>query len=166
MLGAYIGSNIMTTLDPDTFKKITGAIILALLFMTFLKPNAGLRKKSFAFGKRHYIIGGIFAFIIGMVGSLAGGVGMLATYNYIFVFGLTFLECAGTRKIPGFLVGLTATGVFAAENLIDYKLAGLIFLGTFIGSYIAAHFALDIGNTWIKRLFSLVVGIMAVKMLF
>jgi len=49
--------------------------------------------------------------------------------------------------------------------VIIYSLGISLFMGTFIGSYIGTHYSDKIGNVWIKRLFFVVVLIMAIKLI-
>ena len=58
-----------------------------------------------------------------------------------------------------------STTVFALHGVIIYSLGIALFIGAFIGSYIGAHYSDRIGNVWIRRLFFVVVLIMAMKLI-
>jgi uncharacterized membrane protein YfcA len=55
--------------------------------------------------------------------------------------------------------------IFAVHGVIIYSMGISLFLGTFLGSYIGAHYSDKIGNVWIKRLFFVIVLIMAIKLI-
>lgn len=165
VVGAFIGSNSITSIDEQMLKQIVGGIILVLLILTILKPKAGIQKRKGPIKLWQYIVGGLISLVIGIVASISGGVGTLATYNLIFLFGFTFLESAGTRKITGFGIVVTAVTVFILKGLVNYQVGALIFVGSFIGAWIGTHYATTLGNIWLKRMFFVVVGIMVAKML-
>ena len=75
------------------------------------------------------------------------------------------MESAGTRKIMTLLVTAAATFIFIVGGVIDYPIGISLFLGMSLGSYIGAHYSDKIGNVWIKRLFFMIVIIMAIKLL-
>jgi uncharacterized membrane protein YfcA len=81
------------------------------------------------------------------------------------LFRQTFLECAATVKIAALLITAMAASIFAINGAIHYSLAAAMFIGAFIGSYIGAHYSDKIGNVWIKRLFFVIVLVMAIKLL-
>lgn len=84
----------------------------------------------------------------------------------ILFFGQTLLEGAATRKIAQFISTAMAIVIFAIVGVIHYPLGIALFIGNLIGSYIGAHYSDKIGNIWIKRLFIVIVLIMAVKLLY
>ena len=165
LLGAYFGANFLFQIDEATIKRIFGIIALVVLAAVLLRREIGLvaRKRSTQTWER--IAGIVCAFLAGFVGSMSGGVGTYLSYILLFFFGQTFLQSAGTRKVAGLLIALMAISVFIINDAIDYRIAGVMFVGTWIGAYIGVHYSEVIGNTWLKRGFVIIVGIMAVKML-
>ena len=113
-----------------------------------------------------FIAGSVGSFFIGIYSGFYGaGSGILYNYLLILVFRQTFLESTATRKIIGLLLSIAATVVFISKDVVDYTYATALFLGMCIGSYIGAHYSDRLGNIWIKRLFAVIVLIMAIKLL-
>jgi len=114
-----------------------------------------------------YAIGAVLSFFIFTYSGFYGaGAGTFLTYVLILLFRQTFLEGAATRKIAQFISTAMAIVIFAIGGVIHYPLGIALFIGNLIGSYIGAHYSDKIGNIWIKRLFIVIVLIMAVKLLY
>ena len=54
--------------------------------------------------------------------------------------------------------------IFVVSGVIMYSAGIAMFLGGGIGSYIGAHYSDRIGNVWVKRLFVVLVALMAVRL--
>lgn len=167
MLGAGLGSNIVLAINESMLKIIIAIVtIFVLIFIAFFNPKMGIEKSTRVLRRYDYVAGIILAFSIGIyAGIYGGGAGTFLSYTLILVFRQTFLECAGTVKIAGVLYMPMSASIFGLNQAIHYPMALAMFLGTFSGSYVGAHYSDKIGNIWIKRLFLTVVLIMVIKLL-
>jgi len=165
-LGAYFGAHFLFQVDEELLKKLIGIVALLVLICVILKKEIGMQSRTRKTHILEYILGGIFAFGAGFLGSLVGGVGTYLSYILLLFFGQTFLESAGTRKIAGLLIAAMATTVFISKGAVDYQIAGILFAGTWVGAYIGAHYSEQIGNLWTRRGFIIIVGIMSIKLIF
>jgi hypothetical protein len=167
MLGSLIGSNLILSIEESVLRIVIGIITLSLLLFTILNPKLGLEKKIHKLKKRHYIIGLILAFLLGIYGGFYGACyGTFISYVLITLFGLTFLQSAATRKLSNLAMNIVAVTVFIINDVVNFKVGIFLFLGMFIGSYVAVHYSEQLGEKWIKRLFMFIVFIMAIKLFF
>ena len=79
--------------------------------------------------------------------------------------GETFLESAGTRKIVGFTISLTALIIYSVYQFVDWYYGIALIIAMSAGSYIGAVYGLRRGDKWVRRLFVVVVFIMAARLL-
>jgi uncharacterized membrane protein YfcA len=166
LVGAVLGASIVLRIDPAFLKKMIIGVTLSALLFVIAKGSLGIEKRDRPVQRLKYGLGVLFSFAVGMYGGFYGVMaGTFLVYILIFLFGQTFLESAATVKIPALTMTLTAGLVFAAHGAVDYSLTPALFLGCSLGSYLGAHYADRIGNVWIKRLFTLIVLIMVVKLL-
>lgn len=167
MLGSGLGSNIVLAINESILKAIIVIVtIFVLVFIVFFDPKIGIQKSKGVLRRYDYVVGITVSFIIGIyAGIYGGGAGTFLSYTLILVFKQTFLECAATVKIPGILYMTMCASIFSFNQAIHFPMAFAMFLGTFSGSYIGAHYSDKIGNIWIKRLFLAVVLIMVIKLL-
>lgn len=162
--GAAMGANFVLGLEEEMLKRVVGFLTIALLILLLKIPRKGLVEgKSGGAGK---LLGIFFGFFIGIYAGLYGaGTGTILSYLLILGFGQTFLQAAGTRKIPLLALSFAATLVFAIHELIVYPIGVALFLGTAIGSYIGAHYSDRVGNEWVRRVFVIVALVMGAKLL-
>jgi uncharacterized membrane protein YfcA len=104
--------------------------------------------------------------VVGIYGGFYGaGAGTLLGYIMILVFRQTFLESAANNKVAGILMSATSAATYAYHGAIHLPSALVMFTGCCISSYVSARYSDRFGNIWIKRLFIMVILIMAMKLL-
>ncbi len=166
LLGSFLGANLVLKINEATLKQVIAVMTILILVFIISKPRVGIERAKHRTKKYEYLIGGILSLFIFMYSGFYGaGTGALLTYVLVLLFGQTFLESAATRKIAQLISTLMAAIIFAISGVISYPLGAALFTGSFIGSYFGAHFSDRIGNIWIKRLFFVIVLIMAIKLM-
>jgi len=164
-IGSYFGARIVVYTDTEILERLIAVVIIVLLILTLLKKDIGLKPKKLS--KRHYIIGGIASFFLGIyLGFIGLAGGTFLVYLGVLGFGLTFLKSSGTIKIAGGIASLIASIVFFFNGLIVWDITIALTLGFTIGSYIGAHYSDKIGDIWIRRLFMGICAVMALTLLF
>ena len=166
LIGAVIGIKLVFNINEATLKKIIAITILIILFFIIFSKNKGIEKRKRKTHKIEWITGNILIFFLGIYSGFFGaGTGTLLSYFLIFFFGQTFLESAGTRKIPNLITSILVVTIFLLNKKIDFLYGSFLFTGVFIGSYIGSHYAPKIGNIWLRRLFIVAVIIMSLGLL-
>ncbi len=165
VLGAFLGANLVLKVNPKQLRYFVAGATVVILFVFLAKPQIGLTPAPKSRSKSRYAVGLPISFLLGIYGGFYGvNLGTFLSYLLILVFGQSFLESAATRKIIGLLLILVAIGVFAEHHVLNYAYGAVLFAGSGTGSYLGAHFSDRIGNRWIKRLFFVVVLILALKL--
>ncbi len=166
ILGSILGANLVLEFNEALLKKIIGILTLLIMVFAIIKPEMGVEKAENGTKHSQYLFGSVLGFFLGVYSGFYGaGAAILSAYILILLFRQTFLESAATRKIPHLFAAVMSGTVFAVHGVIIYSLGISLFMGTFIGSYIGAHYSDKIGNVWIKRLFFVIVLIMAIKLI-
>lgn len=165
LIGTTIGANILLSIDSKILQKLVGFVLLILLPITFLKKDIGVRR--FAVNNFKRGLGMIIFFVLNIFNGFLGvGSGGISYYNSLFFFGFTLIEANATNVIPWFLLSVFSLIIYTRGGIVDYRIGMILLIGMIIGGYIGAHVALKKGELWIKRLFSFVVIISAIKLLF
>ena len=103
----------------------------------------------------------------GILSGLLGiGGGILIVPCLVLIFGLTQHTAQGTTlalMVPP--IGLLAAWTYYKQGYVDVKVAALICLGFFFGGLIGAKCAASIDAALLKRLFGVLMLIVAVKMI-
>ncbi len=166
LIGSFLGANLVLKISMALLKRIIAIATVLILILLVGQPKLGVEKKDRVIKRHEYGIGIFMSFIVGIYGGFYGAMaGTFLLYVLLFIFKQTFLEATATLKLPSFMMTTMAAVVFAIKGAIDYPLAAAMFLGCAIGTYVGAHYSDRIGNVWIKRLFILIVLIMAIKLL-
>lgn len=110
--------------------------------------------------------------MIGLVAGLLGGIlglggGIIMIPAMVFLLGFTQHQAIGTSLA----VMLPPIGMFAAYNYykagqVNLKYALIIAVAFMAGSYLSSKFALTIPENTLKKIFSVLLLIVAIKMFF
>lgn len=166
MIGAYIGADTLVGLSEGVAQKLIAIGIIIVLFLFVINKNIGIKHIKPAGHVREFF-GYIACAIIGFWAALVGaGAAILASYILILVFGQTFLESAGTRKLMILPISIVALCVFIANGLVNWSYGGVLFVGCGLGSYVGARYGLRHGDKWVRKMFIVVVLVSALKLLF
>ncbi len=110
--------------------------------------------------------------VIGVAsGMLAGvfGIGgaIIVIPALVFILGLSQHEAQGTSlafMLPP--VGILATWNYWKEGYVNWKIALVLSVTFVVGAYLGSHFAIQIPGKLLRKLFGVLMIIMAVKMIF
>lgn len=165
VVGGVLGTVILLSFGQQNLE-MAAAVLLALLFpfVLFSKKVGTVRREVSRVSK---VIGSVAYLIVETgTGFLAAGTGPLKYSALMRFFGLSYREGVATQMIPYFLLALLTTGAFAILGLIDYQAGILLILGSVVGGYLGARFAMAISTELLKHLFALMVGAAVIKLLF
>lgn len=165
-VGAAIGSSLVVALDTDILEKGIGVLLILSVPLLFLEKKIGLEERVIKLTRLKQAIGGFIMLILGALGGFFSSTGVWFSYFYLLYYGLTYLQTAATRKITGFAIVLTSLAIFIPSGLIDWTTGMAMFAGGGLGGWLAAHYSVKLGNTWIRNLFAIVVLGSAIKVLF
>ena len=165
VIGSVIGAKILIEINQELLTKLIGFLIIFMLPFIFIKNKSGIKRKVVG---RSYKIFGFIAYsgLAVYDGFFGAGAGIFATYILVFLLGLTYIESNATDKIAWLLNGIVSTVIFAFYGLINYFFGIILLAGMLIGGYFGAHTAIKKGNNFVRILFSIVVLVSALKLIF
>jgi len=155
--GVIIGALVILNIDERVATLALGILTISLGVYSFFKKELGQDYQAKNRNRVGLLIGGLVIFCIGLInGSLTSGTGLFLTLWLIHWFGLDYKRAVATTMI---LVGFfwNATGAITLSFLSEVKWSWLVplILGSLIGGYLGAHFAIGKGNQLIKRVFEI-----------
>jgi len=164
-IGSIIGAQLLITAPKHIINPIIGGLMIVTLFIILFK-KAGLKTiDTKNLSMQRYLFGWLLFFLIGIWGGFLGGEGTFISYILILVFGATFLESAGTRKVITFTVTVFSFILLAKHQLVNWKAGIIILMGMSLGSYFGVRYGLKKGDAFVRKLFALVVTLMAIKLI-
>jgi len=165
--GVILGANIILQIDDRTAQISLGLLTISLGVYSYLKPQLGQSLKPKNRHLNGYILGGIALFCIGSLnGSLTSGTGLFVTLWLVRWFGLDYKTAVSYTLV---LVGLFWNGAGAITlgllGDIAWQWLPALILGSLIGGYIGAHFAITKGNKWIKIIYEVITISVGLKLI-
>jgi len=114
----------------------------------------------------------IYLILIGLAAGFLGGMvgiggGVIIVPALVLLFGLSQHNAQGiSLAMMLFPVGLFVVLNYYKKGYVDFKYAGLIAVGFLIGSYLGSKFSLTLPQELVKKIFAVVMILLALKMLF
>ena len=165
--GVVLGASVILAV-PDRIAEIAlGVLTISLGVYSYLRPELGARHLPSNRTLNGYVIGGSVLLGIGVLnGSLTSGTGLFVTLWLVRWFGLDYKRAVAHTLI---LVGLFWNGSGALTlgvlGEIQWDWLPALLLGSLLGGYIGAHYAIVKGNRLIKRAFEIVTLLIGVKLM-
>lgn len=165
--GVVIGASVILFVPDRSAEIALGLLTIGLGFYSVFKPELGQSVTQTAQTHRHYVIGGVVLFCIGILnGSLTSGTGLFVTLWLVRWFGLDYKTAVAHTLV---LVGLFWNGSGAITlgliGEIRWDWLPALLLGSLIGGYIGAHLAITSSNRWIKRTFEVITLAVGLKLI-
>ena len=164
-VGAIIGSNILLDIDKTILNKLVALFFVALIFVLFQKPKAGIiTEQNIGRGKLTLAYG--LSFLLGIYGGFFSvGVTTFLVFLYVLLLGRDFIAAIANSTFVTSIMLIGATIIFIIKDNIDYSLAIPLSATSIAGSYLGAHTALKFGDKWLKIFITLTVASLIIKLL-
>jgi uncharacterized membrane protein YfcA len=113
----------------------------------------------------------IYLILIGLAAGILGGMvgiggGVLIVPALVLVLGLSQHQSQGiSLAMMIFPVGILGVINYYKRGYVDFKYAGLLAVGFFAGSYIGSKFSLSLPQETVKKVFAIVMILLAIKLL-
>ncbi len=165
--GVLLGTQLILSIPDHWAQLALGLLTLGLGVYSWGRPSLGQESQSMHRDSRGMAIGGLVIFLIGILnGSLTSGTGLFVTLWLVRWFGMDYLRAVSHTLI---LVGLFWNGLGAAmlsvQAPVRWDWLPALLLGSLLGGYIGAHWALLQGNRHVKRAFEVLTMVVGVKLL-
>ena len=104
----------------------------------------------------------------GMLGGLVGvGGGIIIVPALVYFVGMNQHSAQGTSLALIMLpVGILGVLQYYKSGNVDFRIVGILAIGFFIGSFFGSKLALSLPQETIKKIFAVLMIVIAIKMLF
>lgn len=111
------------------------------------------------------ILTGLAAGILGGMVGIGGGIIIVPALVYFLAFSQH--QAQGTSlALMLFPVGILGVINYYKKGYVDFRYAGLLAIGFVVGSYLGSKFSLSIPQLTVKKIFAVLMLLVALKMLF
>ena len=111
------------------------------------------------------ILTGLAAGILGGMAGIGGGIIIVPALVYFLAFSQH--QAQGTSlALMLFPVGILGVINYYKKGYVDFRYAGLLAIGFVVGSYLGSKFSLSLPQLTVKKIFAVLMLMVALKMLF
>jgi len=165
--GVLLGTQLILKLSDVWAELALGVLTLGLGIYSFLSPQLGQQAEARHRDHRGLLLGALGLFSIGALnGSLTSGTGLFVTVWLVRWFGLDYTRAVSYTLV---LVGLFWNGLGAvmlsAQAPVKWLWLPPLLLGSLLGGYVGAHWALLKGNRVVKRAFEVLTVLVGLKLI-
>lgn len=166
--GVWLGTQLILAIPEQIAQFALGVLTLGLGVYSLLKKDLGLTSQRIHRDKIGLIIGCLGLFIIGILnGSLTSGTGLFVTIWLVRWFGFDFTRAVSyTLILVGFFWNGLGALFLSLQTPVAWSWLPALLLGSLIGGYLGAHWALLKGNQLVKRSFEVLTILVGLSLLF
>jgi uncharacterized membrane protein YfcA len=166
VLGSILGAMIAVSLDEKTMRMVIGCAMVMMAILILFKSDRWITEHVMAgFGKPkwwHMIL----MFVLGIyAGFIQLGVGVFILITLVMGIGFDTRHANAIKVGIILIVNLAAMVVFQGNNQINWTLGLIVAVGSMLGAWVAARYAIHWNPKWIYRLLILVVIVTAMDLL-
>jgi uncharacterized membrane protein YfcA len=171
VIGSAGGAFLLRHTSATSFERIIPVLIIFATVMFMIAPSVRqiLHKKS-AHSEPRTLFKTVLILALQICVAVYGGyfgAGMsILMLSVLSLIGMTdMLEMAAMTSLLSLSINGTAGLIFSLSGLIDWKIAGVMAIGSITGGYSATGIARKVGSSWIRRLVIAVGVLLAVTTL-
>ena len=162
LIGALIGSALLTHTSDKTFSKLVPFLILfaTVLFLAqgIFRSYAGAHREIGKQQSRRRIwVAIFFQFLVAIYGGYFGaGIGILMLASLGFIGLQNIHEMNTLKTLLGSLLNLVAAIWFVCAGLIDWPRAGVMTVGAVAGYFLGSYFSQRIPQPRVRQLITII----------
>src|SRR5262249_6646682 len=145
-------------------RAIISMAMLGMALFLSAQPTFGEERVPTTAARR--TVGYLVAAVWAVYGGLfSGGYATVLTLMCVSLFGCLLMESVALTKLVNFAGSAAATVVFAALGSVEWRAGVTLSVAMLVGGWLGAGLALVAGVGWVRRLFVIVVALLALKLL-
>lgn len=165
--GVLLGTQIILVVPGRWAELALGMLTLAVGLYSWCRPSLGQVAERRHRDVMGLAVGGLGLFAIGALnGSLTSGTGLFVTLWLVRWFGLDYMRAVSYTLV---LVGMFWNGLGAlmlsAQSPVKWEWLPPLLVGSLLGGYLGAHWALLKGNRLVKVTFELLTVVVGLKLI-
>lgn len=156
---SLLGVTVQSLLSSAVLKPIILVLIIGIAWFTYARKDFGSldRHHQLPAGKIPWYAAGIGA-VLGFYNGFVGpGTGSLLVFAFVSVLGYNFLRASAIAKVINVVADVSSLFVFLWKGQVLFHIALPLMVCNVAGSYVGSRLAVLRGNSFIRRVFLVVV---------
>jgi uncharacterized membrane protein YfcA len=155
---AFLGSRIVTLLDPALLRPLVlGLLIIVAIYVFLVKEMGLIHKPKHAPRKARWLgilVGAVLGFYDGFFGP---GMGSFLIFAFVGLFGFDFLAASASAKVINWTTNFASLIYFSATGNILYGIGIAMAACNIIGALIGSRLAISKGSKFVRVFFLVIV---------
>jgi len=165
LAGSYLGALWAVEIDERLFQRLLAGIMIGVLVIILIDPAKRLQTGERHFSPLRLTVLLVSFFVVGIYGGFVqAGVGFLIL-PALLVHGFDLVRSNAVKIFVVLLLTVPALAVFVWHDQVDWLLGLVLASGNASGGWLASRLAVKKGHEWIKRVVSVTVLLLAIKLL-
>ncbi|MDN5898656.1 MAG: TSUP family transporter [Brachybacterium sp.] len=165
LIGSTAGAALASFIPRPWLSPIVLLALLAIGTYTLLRPSMGLEHAPRHSGRAHLLRSGGIGGVIGVYDGILGpGTGSFFLIAMVALLGYGFLEASVHAKLANLTTNLGALLVFGLQGEVWWILGAVMAVANVLGGYLGARLALKLGSGFVRGVFLVVTGALAVRL--
>ncbi len=165
VIGSALGAQAARFLPKQYFTPIVLVALIVVGIYTWRRPELGMVSARKHDGRKHYGLTAAIGLGVGAYDGILGpGTGSFFVILLVTVLGYGFLEASAKAKIANLFTNLAAIVVFATHGSVLWAVGLPMGAANLVGGLIGAQMAIRGGNAFVRKVFLIVIGALALKL--
>lgn len=166
LLGSVLGALLLLRLTSVAISIVVSGAAIGLAIFSSLYRHGDTMSKEIPVSQRRELLGYALTFLLGIYGGLfSGGYVTILTTVFMLTFRMSLIQAIAATKLMNIFSSGIATAVFMGNELVDYRLGGVLALIMFIGAWVGGRYARRISEAWLQRIYLTAVWLLGLKAL-
>lgn len=166
MVGAAGGVQLAYRLSADFMRPLVLILLAGMWIFTYLNPLLGASTQTRMTAKYQNLWVNVISLGLGFYDGLFGpGTGSLLIFLFVSVIGFDFLRSSAVAKSVNWASNVTSMIIFVSKGSWIWSIALPMAVANGIGGWAGAHFAIEKGSHWIRKIFMVVVLLIFLRLL-
>ena len=151
IIGSIVGALFAVEINTELLEKVIAGLMIAMLFLVLLKPNAWVRKHADSVNKKPTVLQYFIFFLIGLYGGfIQMGVGFFLLAGLVLGSGYDLVKANAVKVFIVLIYTVFSLGIFVYHQQVDI-IAGLILAaGNMTGAWLGVHFSVKGGAKYVR----------------
>lgn len=164
-IGSTLGAQLVQLMPRQLFTPVVLVVLLVVGSYTVRRPQLGLHHELKHTGAAHLLRLAVIGLVIGVYdGFLGPGTGTFFVICLVALLGYGFLQASVLTKLANLTTNVAALTVLGLSGHVLWGLGGAMALANLSGGFLGARMAIRHGNGFVRKVFLLVVGLLAAKL--
>ena len=151
VFGALLGAFIAVEIDVELLKKVIAGLMVLMLFVVLLKPDAWVKTKVGMVEAKPSVLQYVIFFFVGVYGGfIQMGIGFFMLAALVLGAGFDLVKANSIKVFIALMYTIFALGIFFYHKQVDLVAGLILAAGNMIGAWLGVHFQVKGGAKYVR----------------